>query len=221
MFLLRPPYERIAPGYEFIKHITNQSPSLGLLHLAAEVRKHGYQPSIIESDIFDMTVEDVVAEVVKTRPAYVGITLVTVGVWCGAEIARKIKFALPDTVIIVGGPHISSMAGETMQRFAEFDYAVIGEGEEILVNLLTRLDAGESVDEVAGLVYIATLGTHPTIAPGAAPPHRQGYGPPAHARLGFVAGLPGAYRPALYDFPRRARGLHRGVPWLPLPLQIL
>jgi len=36
------PYERIAKGYDFVKHITNNSPSLGLLHLAAEVRLHGY-----------------------------------------------------------------------------------------------------------------------------------------------------------------------------------
>ncbi len=61
---INPPYERIAPGYEFVKHITNNSPSLGLLHLAAEVRQHGYAPSIIESDIFDLDVEQVAARVI-------------------------------------------------------------------------------------------------------------------------------------------------------------
>jgi hypothetical protein len=33
---INPPYERIAPGYEFVKHITNNSPSLGLLHLVGK-----------------------------------------------------------------------------------------------------------------------------------------------------------------------------------------
>ena len=126
---INPPYERIAPGYDFVKHITNQSPSLGLLHLAAEVRVAGYQPTIIESDIFNMTADDVAAKVIKERPRYVGITLFTVGVWGAATIARKIKKALPNTIIIVGGPHISSMGPETIKRFAEFDYAVVGEGE--------------------------------------------------------------------------------------------
>ena len=159
--LITPPYERIAKGYEFVKHITKRkTPTLGLLHLAAEVRNHGYQPSIIESDIFDMTVEDVVAQVVADKPAYVGITLFTVGVWCGAEIARKIRFALPETIIIVGGPHISSMAVETMERFREFDIAVLGEGEEILVNLLNTLETGGDLKQVSGLVFMEKGDSH-------------------------------------------------------------
>jgi len=84
--LINPPYERIAPGYEFVKHITNNSPSLGLLHLAAEVRLHGYKPSIIESDICGLSIDRVANQVVMERPAYVGITLFTVGVWNAAAI---------------------------------------------------------------------------------------------------------------------------------------
>ncbi|MDH4133790.1 MAG: radical SAM protein, partial [Gammaproteobacteria bacterium] len=96
---INPPYERIAKGYEFVKHITNNSPSLGLLHLAAEVRLHGYTPRIIESDIFNLSTEDVVAEVLRDRPAYVGITLFTVGVWNAVLIAREIRKLLPQTII--------------------------------------------------------------------------------------------------------------------------
>ena len=140
--LVTPPYERIAKGYEYVKHITNASPSLGLLHLAAEVREHDYQPSIIESDIFDLTIEQVVEQIAQEAPAFVGITLFTVGVWCAAEMARKIKLRLPQTTIIVGGPHISSMGTETMERFPEFDYAINGEGEEALVFLLDALRSG-------------------------------------------------------------------------------
>ena len=81
VFLVTPPYERIAKGYEYVKHITNASPSLGLLHLAAEIREFGYEPSIIESDIFDLTVEAVADQIAEARPAVVGITLFTVGVW--------------------------------------------------------------------------------------------------------------------------------------------
>jgi len=48
VMFVTPPYERIAKGYEFVKHITNRSPSLGLLHLAAAVREEGYEPSILD-----------------------------------------------------------------------------------------------------------------------------------------------------------------------------
>ncbi len=77
---VNPPYERIAPGYDFLRHVTNRSPSLGLLHLAAMVREHGWTPSILESDVQELDADDVVRHVTALRPRYVGITLFTVGV---------------------------------------------------------------------------------------------------------------------------------------------
>ena len=199
--LITPPYERIAKGYEFVKHITNQAPSLGLLHLAAELRLHDYQPTIIESDIFDMTVEDVVAQVVEENPAYVGITLFTVGVWCGAEIARKIKFALPNTTILVGGPHISSMAEETMERFREFDIAVLGEGEEILINLLHALETGGDLKQVTGLVFMEKGDIHDKLIKTSSHSIDKNMDRLPMPAWDLLPDFPNAYRPAIYDYP--------------------
>ncbi|GMR20476.1 MAG: radical SAM protein [Gammaproteobacteria bacterium] len=195
---INPPYERIAPGYEFVKHITNQSPSLGLLHLAAEVREHGYVPSIIESDIFNLSVKGVADKVIKKKPAYVGITLFTVGVWGAAEIARRIKKASPATTIIVGGPHISSMGPETLQRFPEFDYAVSGEGEKILIDLLTSLESNDDLNEVPGILYRDKSFIRQT--PGRAINKVLDELP--YPAWDLLPDFPRAYKPAIYDFPR-------------------
>lgn len=195
--LITPPYDRIAPGYEFVKHVTNQSPSLGLLHLAAEVREHDYEPSIIESDVFGLTSDQVADQVIAEAPPYVGITLFTVGVWGAAQIARKIKEALPGTLIIVGGPHISSMARETMQRFREFDVAVMGEGEEPLVRLLDTLEDGGKLETVPSVVYMEgdEVRCTPTLPKNKALDHL-----PMPA-WDLLPGFPKAYPPAIYDFP--------------------
>ncbi len=192
-----PPYDRIAPGYEFVKSVTNQSPSLGLLHLAAEVREFGYRPTIIESDVFSLSVDDVVARIVAARPEYVGITLFTVGVWSALEISRKIKAALPDTTIIVGGPHISSMAEETMRRFREFDIAVVGEGEEALLQLLQALDHGGDLSKVPALCYMDgdELRRTPSL-----PVDRELDRLPIPA-WDLLTDFPDAYPAAVYDFP--------------------
>ena len=150
---VNPPYERIAPGYGFVKHVTNRSPSLGLLHLAAEVRQHDWEPSIVESDIEDLDADGVVERVAALDPAYVGITLFTVGVAGSVEIARKLKQRLPGVKVIVGGPHISSMGPETVARFPMFDVAVQGEGEKILVNLLACFEDGDDLADVHGVIY--------------------------------------------------------------------
>lgn len=195
---INPPYERIAKGYAFVKHITNRSPSLGLLHLAAEVRQHGYTPRIIESDIFDLGIDEVVAEVEKDRPAYVGITLFTVGVWNGVLIAREIKKRLPGTVIIVGGPHISSMGKETMTRFREFDYAVNGEGEKVLMDLLTALESKGDLMSVPGLIF--RRGPFVNETSGRAV-NRDLDELPMPA-WDLLPDFPHAYVPAIYDYPR-------------------
>jgi radical SAM superfamily enzyme YgiQ (UPF0313 family) len=193
-----PPYERIARGYEFVRHITNRSPSLGLLHLASEVRQFGWEPAIIESDAFDLDVDAVVKKLVEAAPRFVGITLFTVGVWGAASIARKLKQELPETIVIVGGPHMSSMGPETMERFEEFDYAIIGEGELPLVDLLRELDGGGDLASVPALLY--REGGEVKRTP-ALPVNKVLDELPMPA-WDLLPGFPAAYPPAIFDFPR-------------------
>ncbi|MFV1992595.1 MAG: radical SAM protein [Acidiferrobacterales bacterium] len=198
IIFINPPYERIAPGYEFVKHITNKSPSLGLLHLAAEVREHGYQPSIIESDIFNMSISDVANKVIQENPVYVGITLFTVGVWGAASIAREIKKKLPGVIIIVGGPHISSMGPETLARFPEFDFAVNGEGEKTLVDLLSTIETGSKISEVPGILYRDKSLVQQT----AGKAINRNLDELPFPAWDLLKNFPRAYKPAIYDFPQ-------------------
>lgn len=195
---VNPPYERIAPGYAFVKHVTNRSPSLGLLHLAAMARDRGWEPTIIESDAEDLDPDGVVARVIAQAPRVVGITLFTIGVWAAYAIARGIKQALPHTTIVVGGPHISSMGRETMERFAEFDFAVVGEGEWALVELLEALDGTRERTAIAGLIWREgeLLRENPT------QPIRAELDELPLPAWDLLPAFPHAYPPAIFDFPR-------------------
>jgi radical SAM superfamily enzyme YgiQ (UPF0313 family) len=196
--LVNPPYERIAPGYEFVRHVTNRSPSLGLLHLAAMAREQGYAVSIVESDVEGLDEEAVVERIVARAPRYVGITLFTVGVWSASLIARALHEALPGVTVIVGGPHISSMGRETLERFPEFDLAVVGEGEWALLELLEALEQGASLGGIAGLLWRdgETVRENP-MRP--IPKDLDDLPMPA---WDLLPGFPGAYPPAIYDYPR-------------------
>ena len=201
VMFITPPYERIAPGYEFVKHITNRSPSLGLLHLAAAVREEGYNPSILESDIFDLSPDEVVARVIEEKPAFVGITLFTVGTWIASEIAQKIKAQCPGIKIIVGGPHVSSMGEETIERFPEFDVAVVGEGEEIIVRLLKAYREGSDLTTVPALIYLDPNSiTRRVIKTPKLAINKDLDRLPTPA-WDLLPDFPNAYKPAVYDFP--------------------
>lgn len=195
---VNPPYERIAPGYEFVRYVTNRAPSLGLLHLAAQVRQDGYLPTIFECEIQCYNPDKAASKIIADEPAYVGITLFTIGVMSAAEIARKIKQQLPDTVVIVGGPHISSMGVETMTRYKEFDYAVVGEGEYPLSELLESLEQKRDLSAVNGIIYRDQDGKAKQTSP--APILKQLDELPMPA-WDLLPNFPDAYMPAIYDYP--------------------
>ena len=167
IIFINPPYERISKKYNCVKHVTNNSPSLGLLHLSAQVRQDGYNPRIIESDLENLSPEEVALIVIESKPSFVGITLFTVGVDNATIIATLIKKELPNIPILVGGPHMSSMGMETMQRFPMFDLAVLQEVEQALSKLLPLLEKNESVKDVEGIIYKDESGKLIRTAPGA------------------------------------------------------
>lgn len=213
IILVNPPYERIGPGYDFVRHVTNRSPSLGLLYLASSVREHGYQPQIIESDIENLAPDQVADRIVRERPEFVGITLFTVGVWQAAQIARRIRYHLPATRIIVGGPHISSMGMETMQRFAEFDAAVVHEGEHVLPQLLDCYRLKLDLSTVKGIIRRDREGVKKT-PPAPVINDLDSLPMPAWELL---PGFPQTFLPAIFDYPRgpvATLAASRGCPFL-------
>ncbi|MCK5716319.1 MAG: radical SAM protein [Thiomargarita sp.] len=197
IIFVNPPYERIAPGYDFVRQITNHAPSLGLLHLAAQVRVDGYDPMIIESDIEQLSVSQVAARIIQIQPRYLGITLFTVGVSSAIEIAREVKCHLANIIILVGGPHMSSMGMETMQRFQDFDIAVLHEGESVISALLPILDQGKKPLTVKGILY--RMGDHIMETPQAMIQKKLDDLP--RPAWDLLPQFPEAYLPAIYDYP--------------------
>lgn len=137
---VNPPYETIEAGKEYVKHVINRSPSLGILFLAAKVREGGFEPKIVESDLQNYSNEEVAQIILDENPKFVGFTLFTVGVLNSVEIAKMVRAKNPNIHVIVGGPHISSMGVETLEKFDAFDVGVVFEGELIINDLLHALE---------------------------------------------------------------------------------
>ncbi len=67
-------------------------------------------------------------------------------------LARRIKERHPDVVIVFGGANFDGEMGpEYVRAFPWIDYAVVGEGDEALPNLLACLARGENVLAVPGV----------------------------------------------------------------------
>jgi radical SAM superfamily enzyme YgiQ (UPF0313 family) len=131
----------------------NTMPCLGLLSLAAVARKKGFDCSIVEASSLCLGLDETVHEIISLSPDYVGLTSTTLSIWAAAELAQKVKIENSRFKIIVGGPHLTALPYETLQAFPAFDYGVIGEGEETLVDLLLALEGNGDVKKVKGIVY--------------------------------------------------------------------
>ncbi len=66
------------------------------------------------------------------------------------SIFREVKQSKTNSIFIAGGPHPSARPEETLQYF---DYAVIGEGEETLPELVSVLKNGGDISRVKGIAF--------------------------------------------------------------------
>ncbi|MDP2841900.1 MAG: cobalamin-dependent protein, partial [Candidatus Methanoperedens sp.] len=79
-----------------------------------------------------------------------GIMLYSFATQQAPDVFLEIERSKTHSIFIAGGPHPSARPEETL-RF--FDYAVIGEGEETLPELIKTLKNGEDVSSVMGIAF--------------------------------------------------------------------
>ncbi|MCP4871328.1 MAG: radical SAM protein [Proteobacteria bacterium] len=142
----------------------NQAPPLGLAYIAGYLREAGHDVAIIDMKHGDHTPEQLMAEVRAFDPALVGLGLYTVTVPVAEQISQLIKAWKPTAQIVVGGPHPAGAPAECA-RNPHFDFAAIGEGEVMMVDLAACLESGGDLATVAGLWFVDPDGEVITNAP--------------------------------------------------------
>ena len=70
----------------------------------------------------------------------VGLTAATSTLSSAADYADAIKRMNENVTIALGGPHVSFLPEETLERFKNIDVAVLGEGEDTIVDLASMIE---------------------------------------------------------------------------------
>lgn len=120
---------------------------LGLAYLAAVVRDDGHDVSILDSQF--QSRETILHSV--THADVVGITCMTCNVGGAARLAEDIKRSNPDTVIVMGGPHVTFRDTDALKNPC-IDIVVRHEGEYTMVEVLRALGTGD-LSDVRGITY--------------------------------------------------------------------
>ena len=151
--LVNPSYSFWSPEKNYLRPFIGTLPSSGLLTLASVLRKGGYSVKIVESASLGLSLSQTVDQVLLERPKYLGLSCTTASVESAARIAGAIKEKNPEILIFVGGPHITALPVETFQRYPEFDFGVLGEGELAFGDLLEAIEGKKDLTGVESAVF--------------------------------------------------------------------
>jgi anaerobic magnesium-protoporphyrin IX monomethyl ester cyclase len=120
-------------------------PPMGLGYIASVLRNNGHHVEIADFNLNGGTPE-------YSHCDIVGISCDTSRYKAGVEIARAAKGS--GKTVVMGGPHVSFNDGEAL-RTGVCDYVVRGEGEEIFLDLVNRLQSKGDIGSVNGLSFLS------------------------------------------------------------------
>ncbi len=148
------------------------SEQLGISHLAAIVKANGHEIDLVFSAalfhdrynleipklhrFFDDTSE-IIQEVIKRDPDVIAFGCLTSTFQWAISVIKGVKAAKPNIKVVLGGVHVSAVP-ETCLSYPEVDYAVVGEGEVAIVDILNDIAAGGFGKPINNTQYIGKDG---------------------------------------------------------------
>jgi anaerobic magnesium-protoporphyrin IX monomethyl ester cyclase len=123
---------------------------LALVHLAGAVRAAGHEAELVDALSLGLTSADLGRIIQASAPDVVCVSSATAGFPAALDTCRRARGLGCTTV--VGGIHASFMYSEFLPA-GSVDFAVVGEGEETLPELLACLEAGDDPARVAGIAF--------------------------------------------------------------------
>ncbi len=128
-------------------NISDVNIPLSLLYISKPLLEHGYDVQVVDSRIEDYKKVD------YQNVLYAGIsTMSGMQIYHGLEVAKFIRKQNPETKLIWGGPHPTTIPDDVINSFYA-DIVVRGEGEETLLKLTKRLGKDEPFNDISGLTF--------------------------------------------------------------------
>lgn len=131
-------------------------PPIGLGYLATALRNEGFHDIIIVDCLKENLVLNALGKrLEQLKPAVVGFQVYSYDFPFVLNAITTLKELLPNTIIIIGGPHVSATQAAALREMAGADFGFIGEGEPGLPLLMRRLLRNENIllGDIPGLVY--------------------------------------------------------------------
>jgi radical SAM superfamily enzyme YgiQ (UPF0313 family) len=139
-----------------ISHTHYLMPPTGLGYLATALRQSGFNNiAILDCDKERLSFSDLSDRLKMWRPQVVGFQVFSYNFDSVVKSIEIIKQVSLETVILIGGAHVSSTSTTVLEEVKGADYGFAGEGEIGLPMLARRILRGESMslENIPGLIW--------------------------------------------------------------------
>ncbi|MBI4833093.1 MAG: radical SAM protein [Candidatus Lindowbacteria bacterium] len=138
---------------------------LGLAYLGGELLRTKHHVAGIDLMLSkpEEARADLARRVFDLEPDIVGVTCNSHERLAAFEAARWIKNMM-DIPVVMGGPHVTFTAEQTLHKVRQVDIVALHEGEHTLRDICDTMQAGGNMEEVKGIVFRQNgrmLKTHP------------------------------------------------------------
>ncbi|PAE25271.1 B12-binding domain-containing radical SAM protein [Bacillus sp. 7894-2] len=125
-------------------------------NIAIRYLKAYAQPDF-DVELAEYTIKDpimnIVTDLIRKKPDVIGFSCYIWNIEETIKVIKMIKKIDSSIHIVVGGPEVTYDVADWMKNVNEFDYIVIGEGEETFKQLLTELNSTMNMENVHGLAF--------------------------------------------------------------------
>lgn len=142
--------------HETVKLNVKKDPPIGILYIAAVLRKADFIVSIVDAFALNLTINETVELVMKENPDYVGISCnysplhnITL------QISQEIKALMPELKIFVGGNHATASADKLLlQSSGNIDVICMGQGEITALSYVSSVENKMDLSQIQGIAYL-------------------------------------------------------------------
>src|SRR3990167_5593587 len=138
-------YELVGNDPVIIKDQQGVYPPLGLLYTSAYINREGrHHVDVVDCQAEELSHAECAQKVKTLKPDLIGMTAMTFTLVDCKLVMQELRKRMPDTPIVIGGPHTAIFPEETLLPTSlGADYVIVGEGEITLNDLATDLEMGK------------------------------------------------------------------------------
>jgi anaerobic magnesium-protoporphyrin IX monomethyl ester cyclase len=145
----------IAPRSYNPKQMYREYP-LGVGFLGTLLQQHGHEVRVFDQNVEGLEDEGLFQLVAEFQPDIAGFSVMTPNYPVARQQIRRLKQLHPEVWVLAGGIHATLFPDDLMADGA--DVVVLGEGEPVILELVTGLAEGRDLGRLPGLVFRAPTG---------------------------------------------------------------